>query len=77
MYVDLEIKHGSIERARQIFERCLSVKLKRKKIISILKKYHHFEQTNGTAKSAAEILQRAQKIAAEYENDKEEESDED
>lgn len=53
MYVDLEVKHGSVEKAREIFEKCLSLKLKRKKVISILKKYHQFEQTHGSAKSAA------------------------
>ena len=40
MYVDLEIKNGSIDKAREILERCLTVKLKRKKMITILKKYH-------------------------------------
>jgi|LakMenEpi03Aug12_release.lakeMendotaPanAssembly.Ray.scaffolds.fasta_scaffold190823_1 hypothetical protein len=56
MYVDLEVKHGSFDKAREILERCLSVKLKRKKMISILKKYHQLEQTYGTPESAAQIL---------------------
>lgn len=43
MYVDLELKHGSVEKAREIMERCLTIKLKRKKIISMLKKYHQME----------------------------------
>lgn len=49
--------------------------MKRKKLISILKKYHEFEKLHGTEKSAGEVLERAKKIAAEYENEKEEESD--
>lgn len=53
MYVDLEIKYGSVDKAREIFERCLTIKLKRKKMISVLKKYHQLESNYGTQKSAA------------------------
>lgn len=63
MYVDLELKHGSLDRAREIMERCLTIKLKRKKMIAMLKKYHQIEENYGTVHSAAEILNRAQKIA--------------
>lgn len=40
MYVDLEVKFGTIDKAREILERCLTIKLKRKKMITVLKKYH-------------------------------------
>jgi hypothetical protein len=52
MYVDLELKHGTLDRVREIMERCLTIKLKRKKMISMLKKYHQIEKSYGTEQSA-------------------------
>lgn len=40
MHVDLEIKYGVIDKAREILERCLTIPLKKKKLITILKKYY-------------------------------------
>ena len=35
-------------------------------MVSIIKKYYQIEEAHGTKESAAEILERAKKIAAEY-----------
>lgn len=57
MYTDLEIKHGGdIERARALMERALSIGLKKKKVITILKKYHQLEMSYGNEKAAEQIL---------------------
>jgi hypothetical protein len=66
MYVDLEVKHGSLDKAREILERSLTLSLKKKKMVSILKKYYQIEEVHGDKKSAAEILERAKRIAADY-----------
>lgn len=63
MFVDLEIKHGSIDKAREILERSLTVSLKKKKLITILKKYYQIEEAHGTPESAAKILERAKALA--------------
>lgn len=66
MFVDLEVKHGSIDKAREILERSLTVSLKKKKLITILKKYYQIEEVHGTPESAAKILERAKALADEY-----------
>ena len=53
MYVDLEVKHGSLEKAREVLERCLTLDLKKKKMVSIIKKYYQIEEVHGTKESAA------------------------
>ena len=49
-YIDLEVKHsdGNIDKARNLLERALSLDFKKKKVITILKKYHQLESTYGT-----------------------------
>lgn len=50
MYTDLEVKHcdGEVDKARNLMERALTLGLKKKKLITILKKYHQIEVAYGT-----------------------------
>ena len=66
MFVDLELKHGSLERVREILERGLTIELKKKKMITILNKYYEVQKNYGTESSLMEIEERARKIAEKY-----------
>ena len=47
VYVDMVIKNGELETAREIFERMIHLGLTPKKMKSLFKKYWEFEQTHG------------------------------
>lgn len=63
VYIDQETKFNNIDKARNIFERALSVGLKKKAVISLLKKYLNFEKSHGSEESVAKIIQRAKGLA--------------
>ena len=71
MYTDLEIKHGGDkdidkDKARNLMERALSIfsaDKKKKKVITILKKYHQMEVGYGDEEAAERVLERAKEIA--------------
>lgn len=66
MYIDMEIKAGEIDKARNLLERILVMNMNKKKTKSILKKYYLLEQQYGSEKSAQAILNRAQLLAEEF-----------
>jgi hypothetical protein len=49
MHVDLELKHNCPDRAREVLERALTIQLKKKKIVTLLNKYHQVEKNYGTS----------------------------
>lgn len=48
MYVDQEIKSGNVDKARNLLERALSIGLKKKAVITLLKKYLALERAHGS-----------------------------
>lgn len=67
VYVDQEIKSGNVDKARNLLERALSIGLKKKAVITLLKKYLTVEKNYGTEESANAIIERAKGIAHNYE----------
>lgn len=67
VYVDQEIKWGNIDKARNLLERALSIGLKKKAVITLLKKYLSVEKAHGSEQSVKAIIERARGMAAEYE----------
>lgn len=59
VYIDQEVKYNNIDKARNLFERALSVGLKKKVTISLLKRYLDLEKKHGNAESVERIIQRA------------------
>lgn len=51
-----------------MLERALSIGLKKKAVITLLKKYLALEKAHGTEESASAIIERAKGMAQEYEN---------
>ena len=66
VYIDQELKYENIDKARNLLERALSVGLKKRGSISLLKKYLNLEKKWGNEASAGKILERARKMAASY-----------
>ena len=69
VYVDMVIKNGELETAREIFERMIHLGLTPKKMKSLFKKYWEFEQTHGdqtkvdaVRKKALEYLEKQNEI---------------
>lgn len=58
-YIDMMIKHGSIEITRSLFERLLIIKFPLKKVKNIIEKYIDFESKHGDVLNVAKI----QKVA--------------
>jgi len=57
-------------------ERALTVGLKKKAVISLLKKYLQVEKANGSEESVAKIIERAKGLATSYESIEEDEEEE-
>lgn len=68
VYVDQEIKSANVDKARNLLERALSIGLKKKAIITLLKKSLALEKAHGTEESANAIIERARSMAEEYEH---------
>ena len=66
VYIDQEIKHENVDKARHLLERALSIGLKKKSTISLLKKYLQIEKSFGTEASVAKIIERAKALASSY-----------
>jgi rRNA biogenesis protein RRP5 len=67
VYVDQEVKQGNADKARNLLERALTVGLKKKGVISLLKKYLQVEKSFGSEQSVQKIIQRAKGLATSYE----------
>lgn len=48
MYLDLETKYGSKESIRNLYERCISLSLKAKKMKFFFKRYLEYELSQGS-----------------------------
>lgn len=68
VYIDQEVKYENIDKARNLLERALSIGLKKKATISLLKKYLELEKKHGDADSVQKIIERAKDMASSYEN---------
>lgn len=71
-YLDIEIKNGSINIARSLFERALNYKIKNKKKMKfIFKRYLEFEQNFGSLDKVEKVIQMAKKYVEENINSEE------
>ena len=59
VYVDMVIKNGELETAREIFERMIHLGLTPKKMKSLFKKYWEFEQKQGDETKADAVRKKA------------------
>ena len=64
-----------MDKVRGLFERALTVGLKKRAVRSLLKKYYLFEEKYGEREAAERVLKRAEGIAMEYEMEGEEEDE--
>jgi len=68
VYMDSEVKHGSPQNARHLFERCLSQDEIRKKPRSmklVFRKYMEFEVAQGNQKKVDALRQRVEEYLSE------------
>ena len=63
VYVDRETKAGNVDRARQLFERMLGLRLNIKNVKAVFKKYLDFEKRFGDERSQAEVRDKARAYA--------------
>jgi rRNA biogenesis protein RRP5 len=63
VYVDRETKAGNADRARQLFERMLGLRLNIKNVKAVFKKYLDFEKRFGDERSQAEVRDKARAYA--------------
>ncbi|XP_016952467.1 protein RRP5 homolog [Drosophila biarmipes] len=68
VYVDMLIKAGQIDSARNVLERAVLQKLKPTKMQVIYKKYLQLEENHGTEATAAKVKQQAEQWVKNYEN---------
>ncbi len=61
VYIDMEVKYGKSnkEYVRNLFERCIKLKLKEKKMQFFFKKYLDYELANGTSSTVEVVKQKA------------------
>lgn len=58
--MDCEIKHNHIKQVRNLFERCITLKLKPKKIQFFFKRYLEFEINQGDETKVNQVKTKAQ-----------------
>ncbi|XP_022211843.1 protein RRP5 homolog [Drosophila obscura] len=66
VYVDMLIKTGQIESARNVLDRAVQQKLKPEKMQVIYKKYLELEKEHGTKATEAKVMQEAQQWVKNY-----------
>ncbi|BFF90401.1 protein RRP5 homolog [Drosophila madeirensis] len=66
VYVDMLIKSGQIDSARNVFERAVQQKLKPEKMRVIYKKYLELEKEHGTKATEAKVMQEAEQWVKNY-----------
>lgn len=59
MYLDLEVKKGTKASVRNLFERCISMSLKPKKMKFFFKRYLEFEVKEGNQERIEYVKQKA------------------
>ena len=59
VFVDLELKSGHVEGARQLLERAITLKLKGRQAKFLFKKMLELEKTHGDAEGVAEVKRKA------------------
>eukprot|EP00960_Hanusia_phi_P040868 754696-Hanusia_phi.AAC.3 len=59
VFVDLELKSGHVEGARQLLERAITLKLKGRQAKFLFKKLLELEKTHGDAQSVADVKRKA------------------
>lgn len=59
VYLDQEISHGTQQRARALFERCIHLTLPPKKMKCIFKKYLEYEKKHGDDDAVEDVKRKA------------------
>ncbi|EAR99985.1 S1 RNA-binding domain protein (macronuclear) [Tetrahymena thermophila SB210] len=81
VYIDMEMKYGTLESARNLFERVITMQFKPRQMKFFFKKYLQFEATKGTTERVEEVKQKAAEyvqslIGQDEDNEQEEEQNE-
>ena len=76
MYLDLEIKKGTKNSVRGLFERCISLGLKLKKMKFFFKRYLEFEVKEGNAERIEYVKAKANEYVESVMNQEENAEDE-
>lgn len=64
VYLDMEVKHGSVDSARNLFNRVITMEFKPRQMKFFFRKFLQFEATKGTEQGVEEVKQKASEFVA-------------